>query len=134
METLLRRSYFWDTTVPFGSENTHKVVQLKPNEDKFYLLTPYPILMSPLKKISPESILAIAHKPNIDLKSIGFYCKSDIQHHIRTQQFQERFTKMDTIQIQSIDQNLRKLAETAAFSEIYKQNYSGYFTKKNNRL
>ena len=35
---------------------------------------------------------------------------------------------MDTIQRQSIDQNLRKLAETAGFSDIYLQNYSGYFT------
>ena len=34
---------------------------------------------------------------------------------------------MDTIQRQSIDQNLRKLAETAGFSDIYSQDYSGYF-------
>ena len=34
---------------------------------------------------------------------------------------------MDTIQRQSINQNLRKLAETAGFSNIYAQNYSGYF-------
>ena len=34
---------------------------------------------------------------------------------------------MDTIQRQSIDQNLRKLAETAAFSDIYTQDYSRYF-------
>ena len=34
---------------------------------------------------------------------------------------------MDTIQKQSIDQNLRKLAETAGFSDIYTQDYSGYF-------
>ena len=34
---------------------------------------------------------------------------------------------MDTIQRQSIDQNLRKLAETAGFSDIYAQDYSGYF-------
>ena len=34
---------------------------------------------------------------------------------------------MDTIQRRSIDQNLRKLAETAAFSDIYTQDYSGYF-------
>ena len=33
---------------------------------------------------------------------------------------------MDTIQRQSIDQNLRKLAETADFSDIYAQDYSGY--------
>ena len=65
--------------------------------------------------------------PNIDLQSIGIYSKSDIQHHIRTQQFQELLTQMDTIQRQSIDQNLRKLAETAGFSDIYAQDYSGYF-------
>ena len=34
---------------------------------------------------------------------------------------------MDTIQRQSIDQNLRKLAETAGFSDIYAHDYSGFF-------
>ena len=34
---------------------------------------------------------------------------------------------MDTIQRQSIDQNLQKLAETAGFSDIYTQDYSGHF-------
>ena len=34
---------------------------------------------------------------------------------------------MDTIQRQSIDQSLRKLAESARFSDIYTQDYSGYF-------
>ena len=37
---------------------------------------------------------------------------------------------MDTIKRQSIDQNLRKLAETAGFSDIYAQDYSGYFKDK----
>ena len=83
--------------------------------------------MQPRKKFSPESIRAIARNPNIDLQSIGIYSKSDIQHHIRTQQFQELLTQMDTIQRQSIDQNLRKLAETAGFADIYTQDYSGYF-------
>ena len=115
------------TEVPCGSENSHNVVQLNPDEDKYYLLTPYPTLMQSLKKFSPESIRAIARNPNIDLQSIGIYSKSDIQHHIRTQQFQELLTQMDTIQRQSIDQNLRKLAETAGFADIYTQDYSGYF-------
>ena len=53
--------------------------------------------MQSLKKFSPESIRAIARNPNIDLQSIGIYSKSDIQHHIRTQQFQELLTQMDTI-------------------------------------
>ena len=127
VDTLSRRTNFWNTAVPCGLENTHNVVQLNPDEDKHYLLTPYPTLMQPLKKFSPESIRAIARNPNIDLQSIGIYSKSDIQHHIRTQQFQELLTQMDTIQRQSIDQNLRKLAETAGFSDIYAQDYSGYF-------
>ena len=118
---------FWDTAVPCGSENSHNVVQFNPDEDKYYLLTPYPTLMQSLKKNSPESIRAIARNPNIDLQSIGIYSKSDIQHHIRTQQFQELVTQMDTIQRQSFDQNLRKLAETAGFADIYTQDYSGYF-------
>ena len=115
VDTLSRRTYFWDTAVPCGSENSHNVVQLNPDEDKYYLLTPYPTLMQSLKKFSPESIRAIARNPNIDLHSIGIYSKSDIQHHIRTQQFQELLTQMDTIQRQSIDQNLCKLAETAGY-------------------
>ena len=64
---------------------------------------------------------------NIDLQSIGIYSRSDIQHHIRTQQFQELLTKMDTIQRQSIDQNLRNITKTAGFSTIYTKDYSGHF-------
>ena len=77
--------------------------------------------MQPIKKLLSESIRAIARNPYIDLQSIGIYSKSDTQHHIRTQQFQELLTKMDTIQRKSLDQNLRKLAETAGFSDIYAQ-------------
>ena len=54
--------------------------------------------MQPLKKFSPESIKAIARNPKIGIQSIGIYSKSDIQHHIRTQQFQELLTKLDTKQ------------------------------------
>ena len=82
--------------------------------------------MPPLKNFSPESIRAIDRNPNIDLQSIGIYSKSDLQYHIRTQQIQELLTKMDTIQRQSINQNLRKLAETAGFSDFYAQDYSGF--------
>ena len=127
VDTLSRRTYYWDTAVPCGSKISHNVVQLNPDEDTYYLLTPYPTLMPPLKKLSPESIRAIARNPNIDLQSIGIYSKSEIQHHIRTQQFQELLTQMDTIQRRSIDQNLRKIAELAGFSDIYAQDYSGYF-------
>ena len=77
-------------------------MQLNPDEDKYYLLTPYPTLLPSLNKFSPENIKAFARIPNIDLQSIGIYSRSDIQHHIRTQQFQELLTKMDTIQRQSI--------------------------------
>ena len=83
--------------------------------------------MQPLNEFSSESVRAIARNPNIDLQSIGIYSKSDIQHHIRTQQFQKLLKKMETIQRQSIDQNLRKFAETAGFSDIYAQDYVGYF-------
>ena len=80
--------------------------------------------MPPLKKFQPESIRGSARNPNIDLKSIGFPFRSDIQQQIQTQRFQELLTKMDTIQRHSIDQNLRKLAETAGFSDIYAQEYN----------
>ena len=72
---------------PCGLENSHNVIQFNPDEEKYYLLTPYPTLMQPLKKFLPKSIRAIARNPNIDLQSIGIYSKSDIQHHIRTQKF-----------------------------------------------
>ena len=78
-----RRTYFCDTAVPCGSDNSHTVVQLNSHEDKYYLLTPYPTLMQPIKKFSPESIRDIARNPNIGLQSISIYSKSDIQHHIR---------------------------------------------------
>ena len=83
--------------------------------------------MSPLKKLSPESIRAIARNSNIGLQSIVIYSKSSIQHHILTQQFQDLLTKMDKKQRQSIDQSLRKLAETAGFSDKNKQDDSRYF-------
>ena len=75
--------------------------------------------MPPLKKFSPESIRAIARNPNIDLQSIGIYSKSDIKHHIRTQQFQELLTKRDTIQRQSITkiyENLQKQQDFQIFT------------------
>ena len=122
VDTHSRRTYFWDTAVPCGSENSHNVVKLNPDEEKYNLLTPYPALMQPLKTFSHESIRAECY-----LQSIGVFSKSDKQHHIRTQQFQELLTQMDTIQRQSIDQNLIKLVETAGFSENYTQNYSGCF-------
>ena len=84
VNTLSRRTYFWDAAVPCGSENSHNAELWNLDEDKYYLPTPYPTLIQPLKKFSPESIRAIARNPNIDLQSIGIYSKSDIQHHIRT--------------------------------------------------
>ena len=70
VDTLSRRTYFWDTAVQCGSENSHNVVQLNPDEDKYYLPTPYPTLMQSLKKFSPESIRAIARNPNIDTPNL----------------------------------------------------------------
>ena len=70
--------YIWNTAVPRGSENSHNKVQLKPDEDKYYLLIPYPTLMQPLKKFSPESIRAIGGNPKIDLQSIDIYSNFDI--------------------------------------------------------
>ena len=48
-------------------------LQLNPDEDKYYLLTPKPTLMQPLKKFSPESIRALARNRNIDLQSVSAY-------------------------------------------------------------
>ena len=49
-DTLSRRTYVWDTAVPCGSENSHNFKKSNPDEVKYYLLTPYPTLMPPLKK------------------------------------------------------------------------------------
>ena len=34
VDTLSRRTYFWDTVFPCGSKISHNVVQLNPHEDK----------------------------------------------------------------------------------------------------
>ena len=56
VDTLSRRISFWYTAVSCGSKNSHNLLQFNPDEDKYYLLTPYPTLMPPLKKFSPENI------------------------------------------------------------------------------
>ena len=56
VDTVSGRTYFWDTAVPCGSENSHKVVQLNPDEDKYYLLTPNPSLMQPLKSFHQKAL------------------------------------------------------------------------------
>ena len=81
--------------------------------------------MQPLRKFFSETTRTLARNINIGSQSKGNHSKSDFQHHKRTQQFQQLLTKMDTIQEQSIDENLRKLAETAGFSNINKQGYKG---------
>ena len=74
VDTHSRRAYFWDTAdVPCGFEKSHNVEQLNPNEDNYYIFTPYPTLMPPTKKFSPKSISAIDCNPNIDLQSIDIY-------------------------------------------------------------
>ena len=83
--------------------------------------------MPPRKKCSPESVRVFARKPNICLQSIRIFSRSDIQHPICTQQFQELQIHMNIIQSQSIDHNFRNRSETAGFSDIYAQDYSGYF-------
>ena len=77
VDTLSRITSFWDSAVSWGSESSHNVVQLKPDEDRYYLLTSYPTLMPPLEELSPESIRAFARNSNIDLESIDIYSRSD---------------------------------------------------------
>ena len=77
VDTLSRQNYFWDTDVPYGTEISHQVLHLNPNEDEYFLLTPCPTLMIPLKEFSPESIRATARNPNVDLQSIGIYSESN---------------------------------------------------------
>ena len=106
-------------------QKTATIPTIKSRRRKILPTYTIPYTYATTKKFSPQSIRAIARNPNIDLQSIGIYSKSDIQDHIRTYQFQELLTQIDTIQRQSIDQKLRKLAETAGFSDIYTQDYSG---------
>ena len=47
---LSRITYFWDTAVTCGSENSQNEVQLNPDENKYCLLTPYSTLMLSFKK------------------------------------------------------------------------------------
>ena len=68
--------------------------------------------MPTYKKFSPETLNRFTTN--------GIFSQPGIQHHIRTQQFQEFPTKIDSIQRQSIDRNVRNVAETARFSDIYK--------------
>ena len=81
--------------------------------------------MPSLKKNSLGCIRAIARNPNIDLQLVGNIFRSDIHNHIQTQQIQELLTQMDSIQRQSIDQNLRQLAES--FSNFNPEDFSRYF-------
>ena len=101
---------------------------IKSRRKQILSINTIPNINATIKKFSPESIRALARNPNIDLQSIGIYSKSDIQHHIRTQLFQELFTKMDTVQRQSIDQNIRKIAETAGF-QVYTHKITADFLK-----
>ena len=63
----------------------------------------------------PKNNRAIVRNQNVDLQSIGIYSRSDIQHHIRRQQFHDFPTSMDTIQRPSIDQNLKNLLKPQDF-------------------
>ena len=54
VDTLSRRTCFWDTAVPCGSENSHNVVHSNPDEENYYPLTPYPTLIKPLKSFHPK--------------------------------------------------------------------------------
>ena len=38
------------------TENSHNVVQLNPDEDNYYLLTPYPTLMPPIRNFHPKAL------------------------------------------------------------------------------
>ena len=69
----------------------------------------------------------MARNPKIDQRSTKIYSKSDIQNHIRFEQFRKIRTNVDTNQRQSVDQIFRKLAKTADFSDIYLQDYRRYF-------
>ena len=76
--------------------------------------------MPTLKKISPESIKTFTRNPNIDLQSIDVYSRSDIQHQIRTQQFQEFFTKS----IQYKDNLLTKINENLQKPQDFRHLYT----------
>ena len=83
--------------------------------------------MQPLKSFHQKAFeLLLATHISIYNKSV-YILNPTYNITLEHRKFQELLTQMDTIQRQSIDQSLRKLAETAAFSDIYTQDYSGYF-------
>ena len=67
VDKLSQRTYFQETAVPCGSENSQNLVQLNPIKDKFHFFTPYTTLTPFLKRFSIESTRTIARNPNIDL-------------------------------------------------------------------
>ena len=72
-----------------------------------------------IKKRKPESIRAIARNPKTNSQPTRINSESDTHHRIPTQQFQELLAKMDTMQRQSIDQNLGKFAEKALGTQTF---------------
>ena len=87
-----------------------------------------------MKKFLPKSKGAIIRNPKNYTQVTDIYSRSDLKHHLRTQQLQETFSKKNTIQSQSIDQNLQKIAATAGFSNIYTQGYIGFFKDINDYI
>ena len=58
VDTLYRRTYFWDTAIPCGSENSHNVVQVNPDEDKYYLAHTISYTYSAIKEIFTREYLS----------------------------------------------------------------------------
>ena len=72
-----------------------------------------------MKKLSFERIRLIARNSNIDLQSIGVYSKSDLQHHIRTLQFQEllkKWVQNEYNQLAEVYENSLKLQASEIFT------------------
>ena len=55
VDTLSRRTIFGIPQSHVDQKKSHNVVQLNPDEDKYYLLTPYPTLMQSLKNFHPKA-------------------------------------------------------------------------------
>ena len=108
------------------------VVLLNQNENENYYLTNYPSLKPSFEKFSPKLVIQsyiqnhffLDQKYNITFEHKLIFFKLFETHFF---EFQKVLNKMDTIQRQSIDQNLRKLTETTGFSDIFSQNYREYF-------
>ena len=119
VDTLSRKTNLWDRAVPCGSQSSHSVVQLNPDEDKVIFSHHILHLCHHQRKFHQrESELLLETQ-----KQIHNHCVYTLDQIYNIKYAHTTF-KIFLQKRQSLEQILRKLAETAEFSDIYTQEYS----------